>query len=243
MNAYKKTAFSLVTLIILGITALVAFHTQAARTQPRKLRPQIDKTQFPIADYVAPEPSDNGERARRRARSKKYDKSAWEIYPASRNDLTVRTHSDVELLPALPTVQSSVVIIGTVDKANAYLSDDKTGVYSEFNIRIEEILKTDKASLSSGNSLMAIREGGQVKFPSGHTQVFFAAKERMPRVGRRYVLFLKCTDEAGVFNLLTGYELRAGKVFPLDEPKQFSIYQNVDEDPFINEVKGSLQTQ
>jgi hypothetical protein len=42
---------------------------------------------------------------------------------------------------ALPTHISNAVVIGEVTDAKAYLSEDRTSVYSEFTIRVGEVLK------------------------------------------------------------------------------------------------------
>ena len=39
----------------------------------------------------------------------------------------------------------------------------------------------------------------------------------MPQVGCRYLLFLEQVNSEVEFRILTGYELREGRVFPLDE--------------------------
>lgn len=243
MRPYRRLNFSLAVLIIAGLTALSTISTQSVRPKSSDRRPQIDRNQFPIVDYDAPEPSNEEQRTRRRAKSKKYNQSPLEVNPSASGDVTVSTHSELELLPALPLNQSDAIVIGTVNDAQAYLSSDKTGVYSEFTIRLGEILKDDRLSpLPSDSSIVAARQGGQVRFPSGSTHLYFNSKARMPRVGRRYLFFLKRTDEQQYFDLLTGYELRAGKVYPLDELKQFSSYMNVDESTFLNEIRNAVKT-
>jgi hypothetical protein len=59
----------------------------------------------------------------------------------------------------------------------------------------------------------------------------------MPEVNHRYVLFLKRFDKDS-FSIITGYELRDGKVYALDnEASQFRAHEGSDELPFLEQVK------
>lgn len=133
-------------------------------------------------------------------------------------------------------------------KALAYLSEDKTGIYSEFNVSAERVIKNQSASpVSAGDIIVAERIGGRIRMPSGHIHQYGISKQGMPKVGGRYVLFLG-EDENEGFNILTGYELRGGKVFPLDgvDPADgsklpnFAEHEGADEAVFLNRVENSL---
>ena len=144
--------------------------------------------------------------------------------------------------PALPIAQSNAVIIGEVTNAQAYLSSDKTGVYSEFVVRLDGVLKNDnKNPLISGNVVTVEREGGRVRFPSGHISKLFVVGLGMPRAGRKYLFFLTRNEQG--CRILTGYELRTGRVFPLDSSGvvNFDAYRNADQNTFLNEVRSSIQ--
>ncbi|MEN3326918.1 MAG: hypothetical protein V7638_1725 [Acidobacteriota bacterium] len=149
----------------------------------------FDENRLPIADYAAPEPSDPVERSKRQARGKKYDKSQWNIYPNTQSSMA-RTHALDPNLPALPFAKSSAVIVGQITDAKAYLSNDKTGVYSVFTVQVHEVIKN--SSLPIGASIEVERDGGRVRFPNGQTLTYVATN--MPQVGLRYVLFLTNTQ-------------------------------------------------
>src|SRR5204862_422123 len=126
----------------------------------------------------------------RRARSGRHNQS-----PLNVRELP----PDIEQLPAtnhfwwglssIPTDQSDVVIVGEVNAAHAYLSNDKTGVYSEFTIQVEQILKAPIGI--SPTSIVAERLGGAVRFPSGWIIRYEIYNQGMPSVGQRYLLFLR----------------------------------------------------
>jgi hypothetical protein len=147
--------------------------------------------------------------------------------------------------PAMPVVLSDVVVIGEVVKAEAFLSNDRTNVYSEFEIRVSEALKNKSAeTIEVGSSIDVVRKGGSVRLASGKVLRRGGFYERMPLVGQKYLLFLKTQSETQDFKLLTGYELRSGSVFPLDgtasegnaKLPQFVRYEGGEEFKFLQEV-------
>jgi len=64
------------------------------------------------------------------------------------------------------------------------------------------------------------------------------AKQGMPRVGGRYVLFLTGDEEART--ILTGYELAAAKVKPLDDLNNPNKYLDADEATFLNSLRALM---
>jgi hypothetical protein len=141
--------------------------------------------------------------------------------------------------------KSSAVIIGDITEAQAYLSEDGTNIYSEFVVQVQQILKNDN-QVSIGNSIVVERSGGRVRLPSGKIVTARTIDQDLPRIGKRYVLFL--THEfSGVntetLNILTGYEVRDGQVFPLDKlgPKHpISAYSGVDKLVFLDDLAKAL---
>jgi hypothetical protein len=151
----------------------------------------------------------------------------------------------------LPVNQSDAVIIGKVIDSHAHLSTDKTSIYSEFIFNVEDVLKRDgDGTLKPGITITTMRPGGGVRFPSGVVIKRGVAGKVMPQTGRRYLLFLKYDSEAQYFPIVTGYELSAGKVLPLDGIPQwgsqehpfasYDKYRGVSEPAFLNEVKTQV---
>ncbi len=203
-------------------------------------RPKVfDESRFPIADYSADE-TNPLERAKRQARGKKYDKSPWRVYPHALSDSMVRVDSVDTNLPALPFEQSSAVVVGQITDARAYLSNDKTGVYSVFAIQVNEVLKNStNTPITTASVIEAERDGGRVRFPNGRLHMYSISEHDMPAVGLRYVLFLNSNELS--FQILTGYELREGKVYPLDHLPKLQIYENTDETSFLNELRAKIR--
>ena len=147
-------------------------------------------------------------------------------------------------MPALPVEKSDAIIIGEVVEAHAFLSEDQTQVYSQFVIRVEDVPKNNGQVLISPQTNIAVeRQGGRVRFPSGKVAIANVAHQDMPRVGRRYVLFLThhslMSGRYEDFFILTGYELRNDKVFPLDKVSSghpINSYKDRDRESFLNDL-------
>lgn len=151
------------------------------------------------------------------------------------------SESWIERLPALPIEKSDAVVIGTVTKAEAHLSTERTTVYSEYTIAVDEVLsdKTD-LGLVSNTTLTAAREGGGVQFASGHVQTYRMSGQGFLRASRRYVLFVKQNGETQELLLLTGYQLRKSQVIPVDQVTNHAVYSGANEADFINTVRKAI---
>jgi hypothetical protein len=176
---------------------------------------------FPIVDYSRPEPTDPTERVKRAKKGKKYNVKYMSPLNESVDDMYLNIDWDVNL-PALPVEQSAAVVIARITDADAHLSENRTAIYSEFTLQIEAILKNEANNqLTVNNSILVYRTGGRLRFPSGKILVSAVSHQDMPEKNGRYVLFLTHHPVGGAededFYILTGYELKGGKVFPLDK--------------------------
>jgi hypothetical protein len=125
-----------------------------------------------------------------------------------------------------------------VTQARAYLSNDKTGIYSEFTVHVEEVLKNNgRGQVLTGDSVAVEREGGAVQFQSGRIEEYRIFNQGMPQSSERYVLFLRYNEEGQDFSIITGYRLIKGRVFPLDDVGPFASHKDVDETVFLREVR------
>lgn len=239
-----RTKTTLVVLILAAVFVAMtaAFGSMSSQRQqlPLKERQKLDESQFPIVDYTALEPTEPGERTRRQAKGRRFHKPIA-ITP-NRNFATAATvYHWPEGFPPLPVAESDLIVIGEVLGAHAYLSTDKSDVYSEFTFRIDEILKNkNEAATLLQPSVVVTRSGGRVRFPAGEIQLVYNTGQGMPRIGRRYLVFLKCTDQD--FDLLTGYEMRAGHIFPLDDgTPNFIAFENADETTFLADLREKIK--
>ncbi len=120
------------------------------------------KATFPIVEYSYEGISSPA----RRAKSAKYGKVPV-IDPNLIGNKREVAFLDWEVgLPPLPINKSQVIVIGRIVEANAFLSDNKQSVYSEFKIQIENTLKNELVqTLDPGESLFAERQGGRCYIP------------------------------------------------------------------------------
>jgi hypothetical protein len=149
----------------------------------------------------------------------------------------------LDSVPAMPAAESEAVVIGEIVAAQAHQPQppDKPGVYSEFTVRVEEVLKNNaRAQFTPGFVSIVEREGGRLRFPSGRMMKFTPSGQRMPRIGRRYVLFLKDVFQGQGTFIQTAYELQGGRVSPLDALNRFDTFKGMDEALFLTKVREAI---
>lgn len=258
MTGYKRTLLLLIGMFaVVGMITVATLRGRGQNTSTLAIQERTDKSRYPIADYTAPEPSDPQERAQRQARGSRYNgrgtpETGGGVQEGTEplESLIFRTGT-AGSLQALPVSQSDIILAGDVLNAHAYMSPDKSGVYSEFTLSISEVFKgNEKTPFSLNQSLIVTREGGQVRFPAGVTNLYATYGEGMPRIGGKYLFFLKHYERGNDYALLTAYELKEGRVYPLDGfnahekvvESPFDVYEGADEKSFLNQVRNLIKS-
>lgn len=243
MQVHKKVTALLTVMFVVtvaySITTLKAQNPQnpVQSKQEEQQRAEFE-SQFPVTDYDSLEPTDPEKRARRKEKNKRHNNSKFVSSDSSDRISSIALLPEgIFDFPALPAEKSDAVVIGEVLSTEAHLSDDKTNIYSEFSIRIDEVLKGGN---SIGGLISAERIGGVVRFGNGHKRYHYIVGMGMPRVGRKYVLFLNAIDQSQDFRILTGYELKTSNVRPLDDSKQFNAYDGYDSSAFLQKVRDAV---
>ncbi|HVF55579.1 MAG TPA: hypothetical protein VM934_05485 [Pyrinomonadaceae bacterium] len=234
MQYYKKLIVFSSALLVTFVTVTGALRTH---TPSRNNANQLRESQIPTVDYDRATNTNTG--GKRHAKGKKYNKDSSVVSPELVK--VTEVYHWPPNLPALPVSQSDVVIVGKVADAKAYLSSDETGVYSEFTVRVEHLLKTKNTILlRTGESIVVEREGGRVRYPSGHITQFSIAGLGMPQIGHRYLFFIKGDEDNN--EIITAFELHGGKVIPLDRSGvvNFDKYRDSDETLLLNEVRTAI---
>lgn len=173
-------------LICLAILVFIFPTPGSVRPITISQRPKFDESRYPIADYLSAASTDPHEQLKRRSRAEKHNRSKWQVNPNGLSDTTVIVDSTDQTLPSLPFELSPIVLIGKVTDAQAYLSQDKSGVYSSFTVQVNELLKnTTKTALASDSRIEVEREGERVRFPSGRLHLYITDGQEMPEVGLR----------------------------------------------------------
>lgn len=171
----------------------------------------------PITDYNAALPNSTDVlRFRRGERYNIPDPSLPELGETSQT-LWDLPESHFQKSP-MPFDTSDAVVVGTLTAGQSYLSNDKRNIYSEFKLKLLEIIKTNNAPyLRAGDAIDIQRKGGAIRLPSGKVVIRAALANSMPQVGKRYLLFLKYDQDAEDYALLTGYQLEGNEVYRLDD--------------------------
>jgi hypothetical protein len=221
----KKLVLSAIIAVIFG-GVLAAYFAVSTRSQTKDPGTGNDVPTISI-DKLNSDSLREGEI--RTERGKKYSEHALKIADNERSPESMELPiSHAPYKKAFPTVESDAIAIGAVTKGEAFFSNDKTTIYSEFGIKIEEVFKSsDKPALSRNMEITAERMGGAVRFSNGNVQRRGKSGEGLPAKGGRYLLFLKWNEEGKDFVIITGYRLEKGKVFPLDGwGETNSVYTN-----------------
>lgn len=263
----SKKALLLLVAIASGISLVISFvvFTGQAQTQREKLEAnvlrkaeskdkppkdkqlmekELDDAATPIVDYDAPNKVPLSKD--RVAKSARYDgRRLTAISPRFKSAESTTFPEFFRGMPDLPVGESDLIVEGEVTESAAYLSNDSGVVYSEFTIRVTDVVKTSFGiNVNKNDLIITQRLGGRVRYSDGRITRYNIHGQGSPMKGKKYLLFLT-RGELGNYNILTGYELRGRKVFPLDgshltrHPEikwSFDRHKGVDYQDFQNEV-------
>ncbi|HEU4509205.1 MAG TPA: hypothetical protein VFR78_13240 [Pyrinomonadaceae bacterium] len=242
MGTSKSTYLVLVVVITVMVLSVTLFKgregsaniRQDVRAQNREsYQDRLDR--YPVVEAEETEPVDPLTKAKLKKQKERYDKDAPFTNPGPKDEeLAFRPEWQFNF-PALPVVQSDLIVMGQVLSAEAHRSNNKMNVFSNFELRVEEVLK---GNAKAGDVINIQRIGGFVKYPNGQKVLFRLSGNGMPGVGARYVFFLNVADED--YTILTAYELGQEGVVPLDNSAQFQMYKGVTETSFTTTLREAI---
>ncbi|HEX8564602.1 MAG TPA: hypothetical protein VF648_02955 [Pyrinomonadaceae bacterium] len=251
----KKLTIISISLLSIFLIATFATLRQQAQDQSLNQQKQTDNSdlkELPIVDFAQSDLAE--ESSSRKKKNKRFNnrgssdsKKMIDEFPEGVENLPTIVHWWVGL-SALPLESADAVVIGTVTNRKAYLSDDKTNVYSEYEVRIEKVLKNSGESLKSNDMVALVRLGGSVRFGSGKIQKYKISQYGALQENHRYVMFLKKDNGVDLF-ITTGYDISGDKVIPIDgqdnkDPKNslpFDKYLNADSNALLKDIDAVLQ--
>lgn len=232
-------------IILVGVIAFAMAAGLSQKAPAPKERANRER-QLPVVDFPEAPSTDANILLKQKTKANRYDRqSAQPIREAYFIDGRIWNSHWYKDLSALPFPQSDIVIIGGVTDAKAHLSNDKTGIYSEFSVQVEEVIRNSaQCPVNSGSMIALERFGGAVRFPSGVIQKYQTIGQGMPSAGQRYLFFLKHIDEAD-YKIVTGYQLDGQVVSPLDGAVveqgngkyPFDVYQGFEVTTFLQIIK------
>jgi hypothetical protein len=180
---------------------------QSNATSTPEIKDTRDLSKYGFVNYDAPQIENQQEWERRRRISQRYDNQ-----------------------------ESALIVIGEVETANSFLSNDKGGVYTEFTIRVEEVLKNN--GKKTPKKVIADREGGVVVYPNGGRVLYQNSALGLPLLGSKYLFFLIKDELSPNYGILTSYDLNSSKVRQMEMGRPFDEFKNKEKTAFIEAVRN-----
>ena len=255
MRKCKAILFRFMPLLFLASTVTFA-HTPRSQAESKGKytagkeikRPSTFSGLPVVGDFQAP-PEPAADHARRQIREKRYNSFSHRREPITDPGRLVNGQpesSDVTFIDTvvinppsdprgIPASTSTAVVIGTVVSGKCFLNGNHTFVYTDYQVRVDHVLKQDPAAnLSVGDQVVASKQGGALRFPSGHITNFIFPGHGLPAIGSQYILFLwrpipNLPNYEIVFQ--SGYEVKNGRVYPLDDANM--QYEDMSESAFL----------
>lgn len=229
MKEFHRFTYVLLAFIVMIGTALAfSGNTRTSLQSPPqnqeqwKAREEEKKKHFPTAEFNEAAPTDPLKRAQRQQKQRrKNGLGLVSLNPEPGMGGGAFLPQNQFDFPGIPVEQSPVIVIGDVLQSEAHLSEDKTNVYSEFTIRLVDVIKADSSLPAS--EMVVERLGGYVRYSDGRKLLYRVGTGGMPRVGARYLFFLKPTPELD-YSILTAYEFGDKGIVALDPSGQFEQY-------------------
>jgi hypothetical protein len=242
-------------LTVVTVTALLVGFGQQNESSPAKdqtSRTELEKrlAQLPIVDFVEIGESDPIRRAKSDRHNSPVAKEGIKKPQLNDNMKALRLDLPLSHQPAGAALPASdVVIIGNVHNVQAFLSTDRTAVYSEVTFTVEQVLK-GRERVTPGINVTAERSGGAVRFPSGKILRRGSLGRNIPVQGNRYLLFLNSNQVNDSFTIDTGYELANNSVIPLDGTgdndevfKPYEKYRNATVTTLLEDVRKAIANE
>ena len=178
------------------------------------IRSNDDKSQDAWVGYDSPPISDPAEFERRQRISSRYDNRQL-VLRTVEAEYSVHTISCGYREPLLPVKKSALIFVGEVLKAKVFLSNDKSGVYTEFTLRVDDVLKnTDKLKPAT---VVTDRDGGVVAYPNGFKVPYESGNAKLYVPATKYLFFLATDDKSPNFKVLTSYDLSSSTSWSMEE--------------------------
>jgi len=217
------------TAILLLVVSASAYSTRTAQSPDSEQQQQIrqkaesitkEHNKPPVSRLVA-EPSGAREQALRINRSRRYNgPSHIDITKLVDGGRITRSSEFSAMLeiPPIPLAKSKTILIADVLSTQAYLSSDKTTIYTEYSLAVQQVLRNDPAATTHADAIVtACRKGGTLILPNGNTVGYDFQRQGFPGVGERYLFFLDWDSVGEDYQIVTAYLFLEGQVYPIDD--------------------------
>jgi hypothetical protein len=171
-----------------------------------------------VADRES-EPLDQEQRNLRHAKDARYNSGGPDLTLSKQGTDHFFEHSWPRV-GFISVAESALVVTGRVEGMQSFMSEDRSRIYTEIVVSVEEVFKSDlEAQISAHMMLVGDRVGGTFETESGQVIRDRTSIEGLgnTRLGGRYVLFFKKIHKGMDLSMVRGYELRDRKVFKLTD--------------------------
>jgi hypothetical protein len=245
MRISKSTVlvFAIVVLVMmLSVTVFKSESGSAKSTQEnvstiRSLSHDDLVKRYPTADFDEPLSPDPAKRAALKQRQIRNNDISFG-QPGPQDEAVAYIPEGRFGFPGLPVNESDTIVVGLVSSSRAHRSESRQSVFSEFEVRVDEVLKGQSGSVTESSVITVERAGGFLKYPGGRKVLFFIPGYGMPEVGTRNLFFLKNVNEG--LRIVTIYELTPNGVLALDQSKQFKEFQGEKEETFLATLRKTI---
>lgn len=234
---YNRNTFFV---LALGLLLLIA-------ATPLLFREQVHAQRRPnpaIALYNQPEISDPDARALRKVRDAHFERFVFGLPSLDQLPTGGTTDCFAPGVRERLAAEKDTVLIGGIIDAHAHLNSTKQHVYTEYQVRVEQVLKNEGDGLSTGKEIVASRWGGEIQFLDGEVRQYWVRKLGMPEIGRRYLFFLERQKDGGDFYIWTAFRFNSDSITVIDDldSKLFPLaaYKGSNEVGFISQVRRFL---
>jgi hypothetical protein len=194
-----------------------------------------DLTKYGSVDYSkAPEDLS----AARVLANKRYDNHFWVVDSVNPYTGGIGRITEDEPPPLFSADESALIVVGEILTARAFLSNDKKSVYTEFTIKVDDILKNGEKARPK--NVTADREGGVVIYPGGQRVMYQDSDIGLPRLGSKYIFFLKKDDESPNYAIITSYDITGARAVQVENIPSFEEFKDLDKTVFLEKVRNKI---
>jgi hypothetical protein len=169
--------------------------------------------------------------------NKRYDNLEWVLSTITNPETAgVGRITDDPPPPPFPIGDSSLIIVGEVVAVKTFLSNNRRGVYTEFEIKINEFLKGDGAQ----KTIVADREGGVVIYPNGQRVLYQSSQRALPKLGSQYLFFLNQRADGLNYDIITSYSLEDSRMYQLEDVTSFQQLKGKNKSQFLGELRSKI---
>lgn len=244
MYISKSTFFVFAGVVFIMTLSVTVFKSQGGSARPTQESVTSAKVlnhedlvkRYPIADFDEVLSPDLTKRAALKQRQERYNDIPFGT-PGPEDEAVAYIPEGRFDFPALPINESDVIVVGQVASSKAHRSENKKNVFSEFEVRVDEVLKGNNV-VSESSMIIVERLGGYLKYPNGRKVLLFIPGFGMPAVGTRNVFFLKNLSPG--FSIVTAYELNPNGILALDQSKQFRQFHGQSEATFLTTLRNAI---